>query len=158
MAGVVDPRSVPNANTLKLTNRNLNAKPVVNMGFDTPDFLDEFDALLTKIIRIPSDKPTKRGMSIHTKEDYKNVFCDQIKSYLNLLYKYDPETEANKVSERLTCELDKDFNELNIISAQLKETLNILTPAFTMPGGSRHRSRRASKKVKRSRRRLTRRR
>ena len=132
------------------------------MGFDTPEFLYELDALLSKIIRIQSDKPTKRGMSIHTKEDYKNVFCDQIKSYLNLLYKYDSETKANKVSERLTCNFDNDFKELTVISAQLKETLNILTPAFTqldnMPGGSRHQSRRASKKVKRSRRRLTRRR
>lgn len=153
MEDAVDPRSVPNANTLKLTHRNLNATPVTNMGFDMPPFMDEFDALLTKIVNIPSRK--------HSKEDYTNIFCGQVKSYLNRLFEHEPATEADKVSKSLTCNYDKDIAALKMISDQLKLTLSLLTPGFTTlgvtptKGGSRQRSRRPNKKVKRSRRRQT---
>jgi len=119
----VDPRSVPNANTWSLTEENLNAKPVNDMGPEVPDFLEEFDSLLSKIVEIPNYK--------NTKEDYTDHLCDQVKSYLKLLHAYNPVSGAKQFSESLSCNFDVDINELTLVLTDLKRYLKIVTPKFT---------------------------
>ena len=132
--------------------RNYNAAPVAG-----PYFMYALDALLDRII----------ATSEYNSLRYSEEFCPQVKAYMNLLDDYDPETKAKEASKSLTCEYYDDIDWLIEFSEYIKAGLS---PDFTLLGvippesesggaGSKggYRKRR-SKKVKRSRRRLTQRR
>ena len=98
----------------------------------------------------------------------KRPLCEQIKYYIKRLKEYDPDyfTEVSNIS--LTCRLEDDINALQLIKEKIDTYIKSkftnpqlnFTPTAGAGAGSKggYRKRRSTKKVKRSRRRVSRRR
>jgi hypothetical protein len=133
---------------------NYNAAPV-----DGPYFMYALDALLDRIIAT-TDYNSLR---------YSDEFCTQVKAYLNIMHKYYPEIGAKEASKSLTCKYAYDSEWLIEFSKYIKQRLSpdftllgvIPPPSTSVNAGAESKGgyrKRHSKKVKRSRRRLTHRR
>jgi hypothetical protein len=101
--------AIPNANTLALTNVNLNAVPIANANLyeDLPFDIKEFNDLLKKIMQ------KKNGAA------YAFSNCEQVKVYLGHLHRSVPTAGAKAVSDKLTCNLNTDMFRL----VKLQETI-----------------------------------